>query len=47
MFNLVVFFDLKKVFDMVNYEILLCKMEIYGVIGNVLNFMKFYLIDCK
>lgn len=29
--NVVVFFDFKKVFDMVDYDILLFKLSFYGV----------------
>ena len=45
LFNLVVFIDLKKVFDTVNHQILLGKLELYGIKGNALLLVKSYLSE--
>ena len=45
MFNLVVLIDLKKAFDTVDHQILLRKLELYGMKGEALTLLKFYLTN--
>ena len=45
MFNLVVLIDLKKAFDTVDHQILLRKLELYGIKGQALTLLKSYLTN--
>ena len=47
MFNLVVLLDLKKAFDTVNHDILVQKLQLYGITGNALAMIQSYLSDRK
>ena len=47
MFNLVVLLDLKNAFDTVNHDILVQKLELYGITGNALAMIQSYLSDRK
>ena len=46
-YNGVVFFDIKKAFDTVDHEILICKLNKYGISGVELSWFKSYLSDRK
>ena len=45
MFNLVILFDLKKAFDTINHDILVQKLELYGITVNALTKIQSYLSD--
>ena len=44
-YNLVVFLDIKKVFDTVNHDIVLKKLEMYGLGDSALAPLRSYLTD--
>ena len=45
--NIAVFLDLQKAFDTINHDILLKKIERYGMGSAVLNLLRNYLIELR
>ena len=41
----VIIMDLSKAFDSLNHDLLLAKLEAYGLDNNAVNFMRSYLIN--
>ena len=44
-FALSIFLDLKRAFDTINYDVLICKLEKYGIRGQVLSWLRSYVTD--
>jgi hypothetical protein len=42
-----IFFDLTKVFDCVNHELLIHRLQFYGIIGVTLDWFRSHLFDWK